>query len=98
MSAMSDMPRSPLTELQTPASLSIRSPVKAPSSSVKVTATDEEQLNENCPPKFKTSNQEQDKYSFIASLDDQLDDVKWEERTTVITAMDHQAYLASGHC
>ena len=52
--------------------------------------------NENCPPlKFKTSNQEQDKYSFIASLDDQLDDVKWEERTTVITAMDHQAYLAT---
>ena len=28
-------------------------------------------------------------------MDDQLDDVKWEERTTVITAMDHQAYLAT---
>ena len=95
--AMSDMPRCPLSELQTPASLSMRSPVKAPSSSGKVTAMEEEeQQNENCPNlTIKSRNQGQDKYSFIASLDDQLDDVKWEERTTVITAIDHQAYLAT---
>jgi len=94
---MSDMPRCPLSELQTPASLSMRSPVKAPSSSGKVTAMEEEeQQNENCPNlTIKSRNQGQDKYSFIASLDDQLDDVKWEERTTVITAIDHQAYLAT---
>ena len=31
-----------------------------------------------------------DKYSAIASLDDDLEEEKWTERTAVITALDHQ--------
>ena len=31
-----------------------------------------------------------DKYSAIASLDDDQEEEKWSERTTVITALDHQ--------
>ena len=42
-----------------------------------------------------TMNQEEDKYSSIAKLDDELEDEKWEERTAVITRNDHEEYLAA---
>ena len=39
---------------------------------------------------LSASDLEDDKYSAIALLDDDLDEEKWSERTAVITAMDHQ--------
>ena len=36
-----------------------------------------------------------DKYSCIARLDDELEDEKWEERTAVITKNDHEEYIAA---
>ena len=36
-----------------------------------------------------------DKYSCIALLDDEHDDEKWEERTSVITKNDHEEYVAA---
>lgn len=36
-----------------------------------------------------------DKYSSIALLDDELEEEKWEERTTVITKTDHENYVAA---
>ena len=36
-----------------------------------------------------------DKYSSIALLDDEQEDEKWEERTTVITKTDHENYVAA---
>ena len=36
-----------------------------------------------------------DKYSCIAVLDDELEDEKWEERTSVITKTDHEEYIAA---
>ena len=39
---------------------------------------------------FSASDLEDDKYSAIALLDDDLDEEKWSERTAVITAIDHQ--------
>ena len=36
-----------------------------------------------------------DKYSAIASLDDDLEEEKWTERTAVITALDHQVRLCA---
>ena len=89
--------RSPLKELQIPASLSIRSPVTATSSAGKLSQAEEvhQYQKENCVDldEKTTGTVNGDKYSFIANLDDQLDDVKWEERTSVITAIDHMAYL-----
>ena len=41
------------------------------------------------------STMNQDKYSSIAKLDDELEDEKWEERTAVITKNDHEEYLAA---
>ena len=34
-----------------------------------------------------------DKYSSIAILDEECEDEKWEERTTVITSNDHEEYI-----
>jgi hypothetical protein len=34
-----------------------------------------------------------DKYASIASLDDEQDDEKWEERTELITRIDHEEYV-----
>eukprot|EP00092_Neocalanus_flemingeri_P014065 GFUD01015174.1.p1 GENE.GFUD01015174.1~~GFUD01015174.1.p1 ORF type:complete len:732 (-),score=178.17 GFUD01015174.1:172-2367(-) len=93
---MSDPLRSPLSEHQTPASLAMRSPVKVTSSYGKVTAVEKEDLMyEDCPRLEEVMTRDPDKYCFIAKLDDQLEDVKWEERTTVITSMDHQDFLAA---
>ena len=36
-----------------------------------------------------------DKYSCIAILDEEGEDEKWEERTSVITSTDHQEYVAA---
>ena len=36
-----------------------------------------------------------DKYSSIALLDDEQEEEKWEERTTVITKTDHEGYVAA---
>ena len=36
-----------------------------------------------------------DKYSCIARLDDELEEEKWEERTSVITKTDHEEYIAA---
>ena len=36
-----------------------------------------------------------DKYSAIASLDDDLEEEKWSDRTSVITALDHQVRLCA---
>ena len=38
---------------------------------------------------------EEDKYSSIAQLDEELEDEKWEERTAVITRNDHEEYIAA---
>ena len=38
---------------------------------------------------------EEDKYSSIALLDEELEDEKWEERTAVITRNDHEEYIAA---
>ena len=81
---MSSTPtRNPLRELQIPISLSNRSPVTTvakPSFDILEIPADDEGVENTTA---------EDKYSSIANLDDQLEDVKWEERTSVITSYDH---------
>ena len=44
---------------------------------------------------MSASDNDNDKYSSIALLDDQQEDEKWEERTAVITKNDHEEYVAA---
>eukprot|EP00092_Neocalanus_flemingeri_P035827 GFUD01039007.1.p1 GENE.GFUD01039007.1~~GFUD01039007.1.p1 ORF type:complete len:2150 (+),score=757.42 GFUD01039007.1:317-6766(+) len=43
----------------------------------------------------KPDSSQNDKYSCIALLDDEQEDEKWEERTTVITRTDHENYITA---
>ena len=55
-------------------------------------------LNQNCSLGASALSLEQDdKYSSIARLDEELEDEKWEERTAVITRTDHEEYLAAAN-
>ena len=82
--------RNPLKEI--PSSLSNRSPVSTTSTSScsKLDMTKANYFVGNSDEKENiTKGFAKDKYSSIATLDDQLEDVKWLERNSIITSIDH---------
>ena len=85
--------RNPLKEI--PSSLSNRSPVSTNSipSSRKVDINNANSFLEFPDEKENKADPATDKYSSIATLDDQLDDVKWLERNSIITSIDHMHNL-----
>ena len=82
--------RNPLKEI--PSSLSIRSPVSADtvSSCSKLDMNNANYFVDIPEEKENTTKgYAMDKYSSIGALDDELEDVKWLERNTIITSIDH---------
>ena len=85
--------RNPLKEI--PSSLANRSPVSTnlTSSCKKVDVINADNFLDIPDEKENKSDFATDKYRSIASLDDQLDDVKWLERNSIITSIDHMGNL-----